>query len=64
MEWRLLKFSKGALLGERKSGRVWRRSLQGEAKAGQSCATGGQFECEDDKDASFGAVRAGVRPAR
>jgi hypothetical protein len=27
-------------MGERKSGRVWRRSLQGEAKAGQSGATG------------------------
>jgi len=27
-------------MGERQSGRVWRRSLQGEAKAGQSGATG------------------------
>ena len=27
-------------MGERKSGRVWRRSLSGEAKAGQSGATG------------------------
>lgn len=27
-------------MGERQSGRVWRRSLSGEAKAGQSGATG------------------------
>ena len=35
---------KGALLGERKSGRVWRRSLQGEAKAGESWRRGNVFQ--------------------
>jgi len=39
-ERQVWKFDKGALLEQRKSGRAWRRSLQGEAKAGQSCSTG------------------------
>ena len=63
VEWRLLKFSNGAFAGERKSGRVWRRSLLRGSQSRPVLRDGGNLTVGISKGTPFDAG-PGRREAR